>query len=295
MANEVSTVSQQFSTPYLTIAEYKQAPTAIDVDDLVGGGTSAINDQELANVIARASSWIDAHCGQVLASTTDTETLRCYIDRRGFLRVHPRYWPITQVVSLSYGPLPNSVASVDISTLWIEQESVIFPIQGFSSAFAGPIQFSGNYSTTSEQFVTISYVNGYANTTISASVAASATSLNVNDLTGFAPNIQFSIYDGSNTEICTVASSFTPTSGPGSLSVSSPLKYPHLATISVSALPPAIKQAAIYVTSAILKARGNAALVMQTLTPQTFQSANPSAIADYESAVDILKPYRRIR
>lgn len=295
MANAVTTVSQQFSTPYLTIAEYKQAPTAIDVDDLVGGGTSAINDQELANVIARASSWMDSHCGQVLASTVDTETQRAYIDRRGFLRIHPRYWPITQIVSLSYGPLPNAIASVDTSTLWIEQESVIFPIQGFSAAFSGPIQFSGNYSTTSEQFVSMTYVNGYPNTTLTASVSAFATSFSVSDVTGFSSGQQFSIYDGSSTEICTVSSSFVPATGAGTLSISSPLKYAHAPTISVSALPPAIKQAAIYVTSAILKARGNAALVMQTLTPQTFQTTNPSAIADYEAAVDILKPFRRVR
>lgn len=295
MANAISTVTQQFSTPYLTIAEYKQAPTAIDVDDLVGGGTSAINDQELANVIARASSWMDAHCGQVLASTVDTETQRAYIDRRGMLKIHPRYWPITQVVALSYGPLPGLLASVDPSTLWLEQESVIFPITGFSTAFAGPIQFTGNYGSTSEQFVSITYVNGYANTALSASVGASATSLPVTDLTGFAPGYQFQIYDGASTEILYVDQSFVPASGAGNLPLASGTRFAHLATVSVSALPPAIKQACIYVTSAILKARGNAALVMQTLTPQTFQTSNPSALADYDAAVDILKPYRRVR
>lgn len=295
MANAITTISQQFSTPYLTIAEYKQAPTAIDVDDLVGGGTSAINDQELANVIARASSWIDSHCGQVLASTTDTETMRGSIDRRGLLKVHPRYWPVTEVISLSYGPLPSLLASVDTSTLWIEQESIVFPIQGFSSAFGGPIQFTGNYSTTQEQFISVTYVNGYANTVLSASVAASATSLNVTDRTGFLPGMNFMVYDGASTETCTVDSAYTTASGAGAVTLTAPTQYAHAKAISVSALPPAIKQAAIYVTSAILKARGNAALVMQTLTPQTFQTSNPSAMADYNAAVDILKPFRRIR
>ena len=295
MANAVTTISPLFSTPYLTIAEFKQAPTAIDVDDLVGGGTSAINDQELTNVIGRASSWIDAHCGQVLASTTDTETMRGRMDRQGFLKIHPRFSPITEVVSLSYGPLPSLLASVDVSTLWLEPESVIFPVQGFSAAFSGPIQFSGNYSATQEQFVSITYVNGYANTILSASVSASVTSIPVADLAGFTPGHQFQIYDGSSTELLTVASSFVATSGAGNLPVSSAVRYAHASGISVSALPPAVKQAAIYVTSAILKARGNASLVMQTLTPATIQSANPSAAGDLMSAWDILKPYRRIR
>ena len=295
MANAVTTISPLFSTPYVTIAEFKQAPTAVDVDDLVGGGTQAINDQELSNVVARASSWIDAYCGQVLAATTDTEASRARINRQGMLTIHPRYSPITEVVSLSYGPLPSLMASVDVSTLWIESQSIVFPIQGFSQAFSGPIQFAGNYSTTQEQFVTMTYVNGYANTLLSASVAASVTSLPVLDLAGFVPNAQFEIYDGSNTELLTVASTFVPTSGQGNLTLQSATAYSHAKSISVSALPPAVKQAAIYVTSAILKARGNASLVMGTLTPSQIQTQNPAASIDIMSAWDILKPYRRIR
>jgi len=295
VANAISTTSPLFTTPYLTIAEFKQAPTAIDVDDLVGGGTSGINDQELANVIGRASSWIDSYCGQVLSSTTDTETSRGRINRQGFLTIHPRFSPVTEVVSLSYGPLPSLLTSVDVSTLWIESQSVVFPIQGFSTAFSGPIQFSGNYSISQEQFISMTYVNGYANTLLSASVAASVSSLPVTDLAGFTPNHQFVIYDGASTEILTVASSFVPASGAGNLTLSSAIAYTHAKGISVSALPPAVKQAAIFVTSAILKARGNAALVMQTLTPATIQSSNPSAAGDLMEAWDILKPYRRIR
>lgn len=295
MANAITTISPLFSEPYVTIAEFKQAPTAIDVDDLVGGGTSAINDQELANVVARASSWIDSYCGQVLAATLDTEALRATVDRRGFLKIHPRYWPVTEVVSLSYGNLPSLMGSVDVSQVWIENESIVLPLQGINSAFLGPIQFSGNYQSTAEMFISLSYVNGYANTALSASVAASATALPVSDLTGFLPGQQFQVYDGASTELLTVASTFVPTQGAGNLTLSAPTRYLHLSTISVSALPPAVKQAAIYVTSAILKARGNAALVMQTLTPQTIQTANPSAAGDLVSAQEILKPYRRIR
>ena len=295
MANAITTISPLFSTPYITIAEFKQAPTAIDVDDLVGGGTSAINDQELANVIARASSWIDSHCGQVIASTEDTEALRSSVDRRGFLKVHPRYAPITQVVALSYGPLPSLLASVDVSTVWIEPESVVLPIAGFSSAFMGPIQFSGNYSTSQEQFVSLTYVNGYPNTVLSASVSASVTSLPLKDLTGFSPGQRFQLYDGSASEIVRVSSTHVPSDTAGNLPLQTATLYAHGNGINASALPPAIKQAAIYITSAILKARGNAALVMQSLSPQSFQTTNPSALSDFDAAVDILKPYRRIR
>ena len=296
MANAVTTISPLFATPYLTLAEFKQAPTAVDVDDLVGGGTQAINDQELTNVIGRASSWMDSHCGQVLASTTDTEAFRARVDRQGFLKVHPRYSPITELVALSYGPLPSLMASVDTSTVWIEQDTLVAPLQGISSAFSnGPIQFAGNYSVTQEQFVSVTYVNGYANTALSASVAASVTSLPVKDLAGFVPNAQFQIYDGSSTELLTVSSSFVSTSGAGNLTLKSATSYSHTSSISVSALPPAIKQACIYMTSALLKSRGNAALVMNSIQPGLIQGENPSINNDLMNAFDLLRPFRRIR
>ena len=295
MTNQITTVSSMFSTPYLTNAEFKQAPTAVDVDDLVGGGTQAINDQELTNVIARASSWIDSHCGQVLAATTDTESMRSRISRQGMLTVHPRYSPVSEVVSLSYGPYPQIMTSVDVSQLWIEPESITFPIQGYSASFLGPIQFSGSYSANQEQFVTFTYVNGYANTVLTASVSASATSLPVQDLSGFMPGQRFQIFDGSSTEICTVASTFVPASGAGNVTLAAHPAYSHATGLAVSALPPAVKQAAIYITSAILKARGNATLVMASLTPNQVQSTYPASGNDLNAAWDILKPFRRIR
>ena len=296
MAQDVTTISALFSTPYLTIAEYKQAPTAVDVDDLVGGGNSAINDQELANCIARASSWMDAHCGQVLGATLDTESFRARVSRDGYLKVHPRYFPVISVVSALYGSNPLYQQALDANTAWIEQMAVVFPLG--ATSFIGPIQFTPTYASGVDQYVTITYVNGYANTLLSSSVLAGATSIPVSDLTGFVPGQQFQIYDGSVTELCRVSSSFTATQGAGSLPLASALAHPHDSGISVSALPPAIKQAAIYMTNVVLKSRGNASLVMGQIngfTPGSLNTDNPAVASDYNSAVDLLKPFRRIR
>ena len=297
MTQEITTITPLFSTPYLTNEEYKQAPTAVDVDDLVGGGTEAVNSQELANVIARASSMIDAHCGQVLAATTDTDSFRARISRDGFLRVHPRYWPIVSVQSGSYGSFPNQMVALDPTTAWIEQMSIVFPLQGFGTSFLGPIQFGGIYQPNMEQFVTLTYTNGYANTVLSSDVTPTdppIASIDVDDLTGFLPNQQFMIYDGSSTEILRVSSAWVPTSGPGTLSLVSQCRYSHLAGISVSALPPAVKQAAIFVTNSLLKSRGNSAIVMSSLTPSSIQQGSASGDSDLRDAYEILKPYRRI-
>lgn len=295
MTQEQTTISSLFSTPYLTIAEYKQAPTAVDVDDLVGGGSAGINDQELANCIARASSWIDSHCGQVLSATVDTDSFRSRISRDGMLRIHPRFSPICSVVSASYGVQPDLMQTLDPTTAWIEYASVVFPLGGTASSFYGTLGFSRNYSLTSEQFVTISYVNGYSNTLLGSNALSGASALIVKDLTGFHANQQFQIYDGANTELLTVSSSYVPTTGAGSLALASATSYAHTAGLSVSALPPAIKLAAIYMTNVVLKSRGNSAMVMGGLSPALVETTNPAVSNDYNAAIDILKPFRRIR
>lgn len=295
MTQEQTTISPLFSTPYITIAEYKQAPTAVDVDDLVGGGSQGVNDQELANCVARASSWIDAHCGQVLSATKDTDSFRTRISRDGMLKVHPRFTPIVAVVSASYGIQPDLMQDLDPTTAWIEYGSVVFPLSGTAASFFGALGFSRNYKSTSEQFFTITYINGYANTLLASNAASGVSTLSVKDLSGFQPNHQYQIYDGSSSELITVASSFTPTTGAGSLTLASATSYAHNSGVSVSGLPPAIKQAAIYMTNVILKSRGNSAIVMGGLSPNSIESDNPAVSNDYSSAMDILKPYRRIR
>lgn len=296
MTQELTTISPLFSTPYITNDEYKQAPTSVDVDDFVGGGTMALNDVELSNVIARASSWVDSHCGQVLAATQDTESLRTRVSRDGMMHIHPRFWPVISVVSASFGYAPNQMQTLDPTTAWIEPMSVTFPLANYSLRFSGQIQFTANYAQTAQQYVTLTYVNGYANTVTTGTTVAGATSLPVKDITGFQPGQRFTIYDGVNTEIVQVASSFTVGTGAGNVTLAAGMGYAHAtAGVSASALPPAVKQATIYITNVILKSRGNSAVVMDTLSPSTIIGNNPNVSNDYTMAVDLLAPFRRIR
>jgi hypothetical protein len=77
MANAYTHTTEAFSTPYLTLGEFKNAPTSIDIDNLVFNSQDPdTQDSELVNVIARASSWIDTFCNQVLAATTESEQQR---------------------------------------------------------------------------------------------------------------------------------------------------------------------------------------------------------------------------
>jgi hypothetical protein len=65
VANAINPTTQQGSTSYLTNNEYRNAPTAIDIDNLVFNSTDPdVQESELANVISRASSWVDTYCNQ---------------------------------------------------------------------------------------------------------------------------------------------------------------------------------------------------------------------------------------
>ena len=66
MATGVTTQQPFFENPYITVTEYKNAPTSIDFDNLVVGGNAGAQDAELANAILRASSFIDEFLNQNL-------------------------------------------------------------------------------------------------------------------------------------------------------------------------------------------------------------------------------------
>ena len=299
VANAINPTTQQFSTPYLTTDEYRNAPTSIDIDNLVFNSSDP-DDQnsELANVIARASSWIDTYCNQILGATQETETQRARISPDGTIKFHPRYNPVIALTDFWYGnPSNNLIQAQDCSVAWIENQQIIFPYVSQSSYFTsqGPLQFGFPSSAGTLVYLKYTYVNGYPNTLI-ATATALASSLTVTSGTGITAGDQLKIYDGMYSENVTVASTYV--FGSTTVPLTSPLLYSHSAGVSISALPPAIKEAAILATTAMLKVRGDNSLTMavgtlpsQATTPQVQASISD----DMSMAMALLAPYRRIR
>lgn len=297
MANAYTQTTSQFSTPYLTITEYKNAPTAIDIDNLVFNSQDPDDqDAELANVIARASSWIDTYCNQVLAATVETEQQRSRINADGTIRLHPRYNPIIALLSFSYGNPSTQLQTLpDCSIAWIEPQEIIVPYAQASMTYSsqGPLQFGFPTSPRVEVFMNYQYVAGYTNTTI-VSASASATSLTVANGTGIIAGQMLKIYDGMYSENVTVASTYT--FGSTTVPLVSALAYSHSAGISISALPPAIKEAAILVTTAFLKVRGDNSMVMGVASRAGTALPNSQKVGEEIAlAQELLIPYRRIR
>jgi hypothetical protein len=298
VANAINPTTHKFSTPYLTNAEYKNAPTSIDIDNLVFNSSDPdVQESELTNVIDRASSWIDTFCNQILGATHETETQRARISSDGYIKFHPRYNPVIALTALQYGnPSTELITVEDCSVAWLEDQQILFPYAYMSSLFTsqGPLQFGAPYANGSQVYLKYTYVNGYANSLIATAVATQST-LTVTNPVGITAGLEMKIYDGMNSERVTVADTYT--FGSSTIPLDEPLLYSHAAGVSISALPPAIKEAAILVTTAMLKVRGDASMTMGIGTAPVTDSTgvNQNISNDMSIAMDLLKPYRRIR
>jgi hypothetical protein len=296
MANAISPIKRQQTKPYLTLQEFKNAPTALDYGNLVVGGNQAAQDAELSNAILRASSWIDQFCNQIIGATVDVEQQRARIRNDGTIRFHPKYSPIVALTDFKWGAYPNSLySSTDVSVAWIEEQEIIFPYasQPTNWSSQGPLGFGFPSSAGSEVFINYTYINGYSNTTIATTASAGSSVLLVDDGTGLVAGEMITIFDGANTERVTVASNYTFDSN--TVPLVSPLAYTHAVGVSVSSLPAAVKEACILVTSAYLKIRGDASMIMEVTNSPSNQT-NPGGIqTDINAAQQLLMPFRRIR
>lgn len=282
--------------PYLTIQEWKDAPTGVDPTNLIIGSTQTGQDAQLAAVILRASSYANLICGQMLAATTDTEVGRIIINRRGEIIVHPYCWPILEVKQVQAGPAgggQSSLTTLDLSTIWIDRQYfVVAPGVNFTTN-VGPLQFSASaYNTRLD--CTWTYVNGYPVTTLSAQATSGQATIQVADTTGIYAGTELQIYDDTvGNESVVVAA--TPTTSTVTLTAN--LAFTHASGLPVSSLPPAIKQAVILLTSALIRTRGNESIVMNTIAgpPNRVRSSPESFDANVAVAKELLQPFAAVR
>ena len=289
--------------PYLTNAEFTNAPTGVDVNQLIPAGSPQAQTAALTQTISRASNWADLICSQVLACTQETETGEIRADRYSRWILHPKQWPIVDLLACSVTPINGGQAiALTVSQAWIEESRIVIPTTGtLASSSVGPLQL-GAAGRGQQAYVNFTYLAGWPNTTLTSAVVAGATTIPVASAVGIygTQATQFitagtvlTIYDGASQEMVQV----TAVAG-NVLTLSVGLTYAHAAGVSVSALPPAIKQAATSLTSALIKTRGSEALVMESLRsgPRKVEGLGEAgAIEDVEIAIDLLDPFRRVR
>lgn len=305
-AYAVYNTSYELRTPYITTAEYNNAPTAMSTDNLVGGSPLS-NLIALQETIGRASSWVDQYCcgfSGTLAATVEIENARVWGSYRNTLTVHPRWFPILEVQAFSYSAIPGGLASGGSAASVVPSGSItVYPTE-FEVAPTGAIGWGGfglNLNSAPggimrriEYDCQWQYVVGWVQTTLSASVAAGATSIQPLSVTGLYPGTMLTLYDLPNDEQIQVSQSYVP--GSSVVPFANPLQYDHSTTATISNLPPAVKQAAILATTAFIKQRGSGALMVTDISSPvtTMDRGSPQhSGADWWQAEELLLPFRQ--
>ena len=298
MTSAVSPITQFQSGSYLTIAEYKNAPTAIDYNNLVVGGTSAQQDAELASVIQRASSWIDIYVNQPLIAQNFQEQSRTRITQEGFMVISPDYNNVVALNSLAYGATPTAMTTVTdgaLQSCWFEKSQIIYPMSqvGIGYSSQGPLSFGFPPTVRSRIYAAYNYCAGYCNGLISSATAGQS-SFTMIDPIGLTAGTVVTIYDGQYTEQVVVSPSYVY--GSSTVAITSALKYAHASGVAVGNMPQAVKEAAILATTDFLKVRGDNSLTMAITTRATAGPAASSVFgSDLELAKQLLAPFRRMR
>jgi hypothetical protein len=308
-----------------------QAPTGIDWTTLTPWDTAtpAQNEVEAWNLCARATSRVDEYCNQTLRATIDTElvhgpdyrmtvgpggggsSLTPYWGGAGFnARIILSRWPVLEITGVQTCPnnlFPRQWTSVPSG--YYEPE--VPPIGIYGSVAPGGSAQGGQAVIVAPGYITrdygrngwavqVSYINGYPHAEISSDVLAGAATLSVNDTTGWAITSYYGTYTGATgvikdagqQEAVHVTTASVP-SGPGTLTLSSPLAYPHAAGTLVTTLPAAIEEACILFATAQALVRGATSTTIHDIGGHSQMTGGD--IAGLQTSGELLcHPFRRI-
>lgn len=308
------------ATPYLTAAMLLARPLGISwtgIPSLTASGPE--QTAQLEQECQTATSAVDRYARQPLRSTISTEQEtgpgqpRVAVDRTtGVLTLVTRRWPVVAVEAVQFAPAPPwgswppAWAAVPRGQWNIRHPPVIS---------AGPVTgppSGGNVIDVTPGFVDWchgrsgwnvmwSYQSGFGpHTSLTADAEAGATSVAVDDVTGWA-GVTGWAYDSVRTEaveVSSVAAASPPAlpgvggtvqAGPGTLTLSPPLQYAHPAGTVLSALTADILRAAA-LQAAVQALEGIDAIATQSLSGQMAGGTGYLA----QEVELILDEYRRI-
>ena len=272
-------------TPYITPAILTAAPTGIAWNTIPDRtSTPAQQLAEQLNICVRASSLADRAANQPLRATVDIEPFqgpgdfRLQIQSNGVARILTSRSPILSVVG---GRISAATAFPrNWQTIAANQFEPEKPLLGIYSTSAPSAAGSGGQAILlAPGWITwsngrlgsrleVTYINGWPHGSLTASATAAGTTLHVDDITGWA-GAAGCVYDGNQQEFITCTAVTPDTagalSGPGTLTLSAALTFPHLPGTLVSCLPAAIMQACIYYATAQALTRGATATAVQSL------------------------------
>lgn len=313
-------------TPYVTPELLVQAPTGIAWASIPAGGirsgvTDASRTAALANICATATGLVDLACKQPLRATIDPLLLygpgvRVGVDQQGRrpTSLILKRWPVLEVISVQVSPncLPWNWVTVPPSDY-----AVAYPPAGLYDSSAPPGAGEGsqqillaprwvNWSLGHDGYaIQVQHVNGWPHCGLTAAAAPvtgdTPQTIQVDDCTGWAAVSPLSgftgatgtVYDAGNQEVvqCTAASA---ASGPGTLTLASPLQFDHAAGVMVSTLPETVVWAAILFCCSQALTRGATSTTVLQAPGGKSEGGSVRAQTLAKQAKDILAPFARI-
>lgn len=272
---------------YVTPAEFKAAPTGVDVSQLVPGGSPAANAAALVMQLQRASAYADNFCQKVIAATVDVQAGQYRVQRDkalgSVIKVPLDNTPVIAISDIRLGRTPDAIALQPTpKNLWIGRKVATIPVSGTHGESV---------------FAQISYVNGWANTALTAAAAPGALSLTVASSLGIMPGQQLNIQSPNNAETLTVSTAYLPSNT--AINTLVPVTTPIVGTYgigdTVTAFPQDIKQAVILIAKSLIKTRGSESIVIASTSsqPDSVDRLEHGVSSDMDMALDLLAPYRR--
>lgn len=303
--------------PYVTPELLTSAPTGISWSTIPPGRsvTDAQRTAEVANICARATTQADGYCRQVLRATLDTEIqlgpdFRITIQKdTGNGRFILQRWPVLQIVSLSVSPnvFPRAFTTLPTNAYDIEHPVVgLYGTNAPSAAGEGgqSIIFAPGFMDWSMGrngfVVKCQYINGWPHTALTQPVTGGSSTITVQDCTGWGITSEAlgttgatgTVYDSGNQEVIHVTAA-SATSGPGTLTLATPLQSSHAAGVMVSTLPDSVIWAVTLLGSAQALTRGATSTTVQTIPGGSGGHGGGPAELSSEAEL-LLDPFRRM-
>jgi hypothetical protein len=310
-------------TPYILPSTLLNSPTGIDWGTLpTPNASAALQLATQYQMCARATQAADAFCNQVLRSTVDLQTesgphRRLTIDNdTGVARLETENWPVLAVVSAQVAPA--NMFPVTWTVLTSSQYDLEYSVPvNTGSAIPGGAAQGGNYIRFAPYIlswaygrkgmrVQVQYLNGWPHAGITQSVSLNATTLNVDDVTGWtiasASNpIAASLEDGASTEVVNVIGATPGTlgsSGPGILALASGCNFAHAGLTTgvpacmVTTMPSTIQTAVTWLAISQSLIRGASFLTVPNLPGSEVASGSGEGLDML--AYEQLLPYKRV-
>ena len=255
-----------------------------------------------------------------MTDTAANQVLRATITTEQFKGPGSTRWQVGQsgnsTVLLARGPILSvqggSVASASFPLQWSAIAANMFAINSpplgiYGTSVPGDAGEFGQSITMGAQglggrggnFLQVQYVNGWPHCSLTAQANAAATTLAVDDCTGWAPPAGLStgavgvIYDPSGGQETAVVTAASATQGPGTLTLSTGLGFTHQPGVIFSALPGQLQWAAIVFGISQALIRGATATTPQTISPSGVKTSD-GADALSKCARAMVRDFRRI-